>query len=818
MLANLVWVAAAVIGAWAMLQARTPRHAAVPRMLALFAVAMAFTRFWAVGLRAFHVELTSGGVLFMYAVAGLLLWAPVAWLAAYDLRRRDLYWRIPLLILALISGLSNISGGVPAVLTVSAVSSFRWRGLFSTQRLFRLALYAAALVLLVSFTKDAIDTSRLPKGTAGAILRFSAWSSFVGTYYGIIGAIALLFAFVRDPSLGIRTVSRRLALSHWLAVLVPLLLVTGLWVFTTILGVNNDRAQLATRAIELEADRLHAELGLAMDSGAPDSSLRRLAAARTDRWPDMRVWRLLDGDAVRLTGPDMYSRRWFPGWADSLDSLRASGIIALREGNFLGAMLRSEAPGRGAALALVPIDSVLARIRDQLGGTELELESFSERRWTRDSLAQARADSVARAAGTLTGPGDDSPPEPPGGRGRVRITTPRDTLVVSSEDSTGSSFVLQGRSNAGGMVHLARGWTPRAMLISAYLSPAKVLTGLFASSARDQIGVITMFFILLAGLIAVAVALFDVIMVGSMGRSITAAIRALREGATRLQAGDLSHRVVVRGQDDLWGVAEALNHAADGLERARALEKERNRLENELEVARQIQARLLPADPPDIPGLEIAGLSESAREVGGDYFDHIDLGGGRVLLVIADVSGKGVPAALLMSGFRASLVSQDLARSDPPALASRLNDFLHRSVEVGKFVTAFLCFVDAASGRLVYVNAGHNPPVLMRADGRHEELVRGGLILGVMPHSVFESGEAQLAPGDMIVLYTDGVVEGQNATGELWGETRLLESLRRRRGQSARVLIEQIAAEVRAFEGEIGPADDVTLLIARRTA
>src|SRR5262249_43991013 len=152
-------------------------------------------------------------------------------------------------------------------------------------------------------------------------------------------------------------------------------------------------------------------------------------------------------------------------------------------------------------------------------------------------------------------------------------------------------------------------------------------------------------------------------------------------------------------------------------ERARELEKERDRLENELELARRIQARLLPASPPLVTGFDVAGLSESAREVGGDYYDHIELGDGRVLLVIADVSGKGVPAALLMWGSRAALMARTIPASPPDAAPAGANESLQKSVERGKFVTASRGVIDGASGKFTYVNGGHNPPVLLRAGG-----------------------------------------------------------------------------------------------------
>jgi sigma-B regulation protein RsbU (phosphoserine phosphatase) len=308
----------------------------------------------------------------------------------------------------------------------------------------------------------------------------------------------------------------------------------------------------------------------------------------------------------------------------------------------------------------------------------------------------------------------------------------------------------------------------------------------------------------------------DLQMVRGMGGSITRAIGALREGAQQFGEGKLAHRIPIAGDDDLWDTARQFNRMAEGLERARELEKQRDRMEAELDLARRIQARLLPAAPPRVPGLDVAGLSESAREVGGDYYDHLELGGGRLLLVIADVSGKGVPAALLMSGFRAALMSQDLARSEPEAIAGRVNEFLNQSVEPGKFVTAFIGVLDAASGRLAYVNAGHNPPVVVRAGGEVELLETGGVILGIMPGARYASGEATLAQGDLVALYTDGVTEGADATNAMWGEERLTALLRSATTAVASDIASRIVRAVRAFEGERGPADDITVLVARR--
>ena len=268
----------------------------------------------------------------------------------------------------------------------------------------------------------------------------------------------------------------------------------------------------------------------------------------------------------------------------------------------------------------------------------------------------------------------------------------------------------------------------------------------------------------------------------------------------------------------LQNVAAAFNRMAEGLERGRELERERQRLESELALARRIQSRLLPERAPEVRGAEIAGFSEPAREVGGDYYDHIVLADGRVALVIADVSGKGMPAALLMSAFRAALLTQLDGGAEPGAAFGHVNRFLHRSIEPGRFVTAFLAVLDPQSERIDYCNAGHNPPYLVTRDGRTTTLETGGLLLGMLEDSSYAQGVAELAPGNMLVLFTDGVTEAQRADGAMWGEERLVSTLREGACEPCAALVRRIVDAVRAFEGEEGPSDDITLLIARRTA
>jgi sigma-B regulation protein RsbU (phosphoserine phosphatase) len=317
--------------------------------------------------------------------------------------------------------------------------------------------------------------------------------------------------------------------------------------------------------------------------------------------------------------------------------------------------------------------------------------------------------------------------------------------------------------------------------------------------------------VLLIGAIVVAT-----MMVTDMARSIAGAVRALTTSTAALREGKLEHRIPIEGKDELWDVAASFNRMAEGLERMRGLERESQRLEEELRLAREIQDRLLPARPPAVPGMDLAGLSLPAREIGGDYFDYLALEGGRVAIALADVSGKGVPAALLMSSFRASLRSQDLAALGPAEALSRINRFLHASVEPGKFITAFLAVIDPPTGSIRYVNAGHEPPVLLALGESIQELGQGGLILGVVPDAVYEESEARLEKGSLLAVFSDGVTEARRGDGEFYGPERLLTLLRSADGESAKGLADRLVREVRAFAGDAPQYDDITLVLAKR--
>jgi sigma-B regulation protein RsbU (phosphoserine phosphatase) len=257
---------------------------------------------------------------------------------------------------------------------------------------------------------------------------------------------------------------------------------------------------------------------------------------------------------------------------------------------------------------------------------------------------------------------------------------------------------------------------------------------------------------------------------------------------------------------------ESLRRAA---EEARAREEAMMHLqeqEREITEAKAIQEKLLPHEIPQMPGYEIASAWQSARLVGGDYFDILPLDEKTLGVCIADVAGKGMPAALLMSNLQAAVRGLSSLAIAPSLFCSRLNSIVYRNTESDRFITFFYAHLDGPARRMSYVNAGHNPPFVVRADGSHERLREGGAVLGVFASRNYELGLAQLSPGDRVVLFTDGVTEACNPAGEEFGEARLLQLLLEHRGLSADHLQAKILATVADFGGGRWQ-DDATLVV-----
>ncbi len=344
------------------------------------------------------------------------------------------------------------------------------------------------------------------------------------------------------------------------------------------------------------------------------------------------------------------------------------------------------------------------------------------------------------------------------------------------------------------------------------------------SREKTNTGVLILLYVIAA--VFLAVEAVSLVIGVSLTRAITGAFQSLYEGTQRVSAGDFSHRVQVRGADQLAEVAASFNEMTEELERLLAVAKEKERMQAELEIAREVQRQLYPKSAPQLAHLELRAVCKPARMVSGDYYDYQRVADGRVLVAMGDVAGKGISAALLMATLQSSLRAQvrnaigwnggggggDLSTS---ALVARLNEQLYADTSPEKYATFFFSVYDDAAGALTYTNAGHLPPLLFRR-GEVIELDVNGMVVGAFPFAQYGESRLELEPGDLLLAYTDGVTEPENEYGEMFGEQRLKEVVRRHLEEDLEKLIGRVMEAVQEWTGSPELQDDMTILVARR--
>ena len=261
-----------------------------------------------------------------------------------------------------------------------------------------------------------------------------------------------------------------------------------------------------------------------------------------------------------------------------------------------------------------------------------------------------------------------------------------------------------------------------------------------------------------------------------------------------------------------WEDVTLLEIVQREIEDAQASKRRDAKHQREFEDARLIQRGLLPAAMPQTSGVQLASSWQPANGVGGDCFDALIFSGG-VGLTIADVAGKGVPAALLMSNLQAAVRAFAQEGAAPGSVCTSVNRLLCRNMASGRFVTFCYVRIDTAARRLTYANAGHNPPLLIRGSGSVDALAPTGTVLGVFAESTYEQGDFAIAPGDRLILYTDGITEGRNPAGDEFGEDRLAETAARHRGLPAEEMLAAMLRDIEAFNAGVYE-DDATLIVA----
>ena len=327
-----------------------------------------------------------------------------------------------------------------------------------------------------------------------------------------------------------------------------------------------------------------------------------------------------------------------------------------------------------------------------------------------------------------------------------------------------------------------------------------------------------------------------------MTRTVTAAVAQLHEATRHVDRGDFSHRIPVKSQDQLADLAVSFNTMTASIEKLILEQKEKQRLENELVIAQEVQAQLFPRQISDLESLEVHGFCRPARTVSGDYYDFLTASSHKLILAVGDISGKGISAALLMATIHSAVRAystenlpqmrepvalgavagtgrimatwQEGIEVSPGALLSLLNHQLYESTPPEKYATLFLGIYDGRSHRLTYSNGGHLPPILIGEDGSIRRLEAGGTVIGLFDNMSYEEGAVDMHPGEIFLAYSDGVTEPENDFGE-FGEQRLIDLVRDNRHQPLAQISQIVTMAVDDWIGDKEQPDDVTLVLAR---
>ena len=370
--------------------------------------------------------------------------------------------------------------------------------------------------------------------------------------------------------------------------------------------------------------------------------------------------------------------------------------------------------------------------------------------------------------------------------------------------------------------------------------PAVLYSHLFAALGEFVRGVA--YILVGVGIFFALIELIALIIGTRMTRTVTAAVAHLHDATRHVDRGDFSHRIPVKSQDQLADLALSFNSMTASIEKLILEQKEKQRLENELAIAQEVQAQLFPRQVSELESLEVHGFCRPARTVSGDYYDFLTASSHRLILAVGDISGKGISAALLMATIHSAVRAYSMegmpqlrepvavgavagsgrimatlpegVEVSPAALLSLLNHQLFESTPQEKYATLFLGIYDGRSRRLTYSNGGHLPPILISKDGSVRRLEAGGTVVGLFDNMSYDEGSVEMHPGEIFLAYSDGVTEPENDFGE-FGEDRLIDLVRQNRDLPLPQISQLVTTAVDNWIGEQEQPDDVTLVLAR---
>lgn len=695
----------------------------------------------------------------------------------------------------------------------------------------------------------------LPKGLAGAVVWLAIWFCLLFLLRMIPGTVGLLFAVVQvlvGIALGctaiplfVRLVRRRMLWSLRNKLVVTYLLVglAPVVLFMTLVLISGYVAA-GQFAIHLTDSRMQEQVAqMSSDNGHRVELVTHLVQG--DRIPPAA---LSSGEVIADTvnhrklplessvyvngAPVMTELRHgktplgLPAWAAELKDGQFSGLV-LDGGDVYVAVVNQRRLKDGRLLSLVTSLIVDAQVMDMISAGLGHAQLFTEKVGAKEARSPQPGERFRRRDNSVSG-------------GMQAAAANLADIQVHFLSTLGITDWGTGERDS--------------VLVKVDSRPSLLYNQLFGSSLG---GLFTDAY--RTGLIALCVLfamieLLALIMAIRLTKTMTASVADLYEATERIDQGDFSHRIAIKRQDQLAELNRSFNAMTGSLQRLLQEQKEKQRLQNEISIAQEVQANLFPRQITSLPSLELHGVCRPARSVSGDYYDflvfheaahngHASRKETGVGIAIGDISGKGISAALLMATLHSAVrayrfASEELVFSEsalegllanrdelgtdcdelfqsPGRILSLLNRHLYRSTQPEKYATLFLAHYDAQSAMLTYSNAGQLPPLVLGRDGVVRRLDRGGTVVGLMDGMRYEEDRFQMRPGDILVGYSDGVTEPENDFGE-FGEERMMEVVRRYRNEPLHVISNQVMLALDAWIGAEEQPDDITLVLARQ--
>ncbi len=715
------------------------------------------------------------------------------------------------------------------------------------------------LVVWLAIGLAVFSALRLLPGTAGVlstVLQLLLASAL------LLLSLPLLWQLTRRRLLW--SLRNKLVLTYLLIGLAPVVLFVTLVLISSYIAAGQFSIHLVETRVQAELERLnvkntgtllHIGEGTSGDPLTPGTERpnlpRRMTVAKPPSPPKEDVSLFVNGRSLSEANPQEHSRRplGLPPWALHLPRAEFHGVV-LDNGDLFLVSVRQQRLADGQELSIessIPVTAdTMTELAEGIGRAGLIAVMTGNSDAAAESASRAAA---TRAAGRSTAAGDAHPD-------RLRQDIARSSSIFGGTDPPGVN-ALDFRVRFQSTLPVTNWDTgePDNIPIEVNSRPSLLYRQLFGGSLS---GITTRVIRISLFALCVLFALIEVLalsMAARLSRTITASVSDLYQATRSVDRGDLTHRVGVEHDDQLGELGQSFNRMTSSLQRLLLEQQEKERMQNELSIAQEVQANLFPRQNHGLPKLEVHGICRPARSVSGDYYDFITFHerahNGHALgpetglgIALGDISGKGISAALLMATLHSAVrayrfASEELVFSESAVaglLASRdasnatgtgelfespgrilalLNRHLYRSTQPEKYATLFLAYYDVPRARLTYSNAGQLPPLIICRDGTVRRLDKGGTVVGLMDGMQYVEDMVSLDPGDILVAYSDGVTEPENDFGD-FGEERLIEVVQRYRDEPLDVISAQVMQALDAWIGAEEQPDDITLVLARQ--